>query len=325
MYAQDDQEEVIPFIVATANGPGKLDPLDAYDSESIDTIMQVCEGLYIYNYSSPEMEAIPCLANSMGVWSNNYQDLTIPLKQGVTFHDGTKFNASAVKWNFDRLQYWTYGFDIDDDGDLDSSYMGTASKTLFNLNGTVILNHTEIIDEYTIRFVLNRPCVIWEKLLAFVACSIVLPDPNYEMGDKFFNRIDINDKLIGTGPFKLILYDFDNQVVFDYNPDYHMAWGVNHIQRIIYRIIPDDVTTSLAILNHQVHWGGVDSDYQEQFDADPALISIRRKTSVVYWIAMNMVTMPFAARQTAQWSWNYTHFLDETLEGKHYESPCPRS
>ena len=63
------QDDVIPFVVATASGPGKLDPLDAYDSESIETIMQVVEGLYIYNYSSPEMESIPSLAAAMGTWS----------------------------------------------------------------------------------------------------------------------------------------------------------------------------------------------------------------------------------------------------------------
>ncbi len=107
------QEDVLPFIVATGNGPSKLDPLDAYDSESIETIMQVVEGLYIYNYSSPEMEVIPNLAASLGTWSPDILNLTIGLKQGVTFHDGSNFNARAVKWNFDRLQYWTYGLDID--------------------------------------------------------------------------------------------------------------------------------------------------------------------------------------------------------------------
>ena len=109
-FVTAENEDRVPFVVATANGPGKLDPLDAYDSESIETIMQVCEGLYIYNYSSPEMESIPCLAASMGSWSPDAKNLTITLKQGVTFHDGTPFTAAAVKWNFDLLQYWTYGF-----------------------------------------------------------------------------------------------------------------------------------------------------------------------------------------------------------------------
>jgi ABC-type transport system substrate-binding protein len=289
--------------------------------------MQVVEGLYIYNYSSPELEPIPCLASDMGTWSfdsfGNLTILDIPLKTGVMFHNGAKFNTSAVKWNFDRLQYWTYGFDVDGDGNLESHPLGTASKTLFAIKGTPILNRTEIIDEYTIRFVLNLEAVIWEKLLAFVACSIVLPDPDYEYGDQFWNRIDINDELIGTGPFKLTEYAFDEQVVFDYNPDYHMTWGDEHIERMIYLIVPDDVTRSLAILNHEIHWGIVTVDYYEEFWADPDLLKLRCKKSVVYYIQMNLLNMKWEYRYASSLIWNHTYFLQDVLGGAHYELHVP--
>ena len=319
-YGQHDTES---FVVATAHGPGKLDPLDAYDSESMETIMQVCEGLFRYNYSSSEMESIPCLADGMGSWSPDIKNFTIALKQEVTFHDGSKFNASAVKWNFDRLQYWTYGFDVDDDGDLDTHPLGTASKTLFAHSGTPILNHTEIIDEYTVKFVLNLQSVIWEKLLAFIACAIVLPDPNYEQGSYFFNRIDINDELIGTGPFMLTEYTFDEQVVFNFYPEYHIPWGKDHIKKMIYRIIPDSVFFSLAVLNHEVHWGGVSGYYQEIFEEDPALIRIKKKAPVVYYIQMNLYNMPLEVRYASSFVWNHTQWLEETLGGYHYELHVP--
>ncbi|TFG19194.1 MAG: hypothetical protein EU530_06955 [Promethearchaeota archaeon] len=319
-YAKDD---VVPFVVATANGPGKLDPLDAYDSESMDTIMQVVEGLYIYNYSSAEMEVIPNLAASLGTWSLDMLNLTIGLKQGVRFHDGSSFNARAVKWNFDRLQYWTFGLDIDHDGDLDNHPLGTASKSLFEQKNIPILNRTEILDDFTIRFVLNTPSVIWEKLLAFVPCSIVLPDTNYLYGYYFFNRIDLNDELIGTGPFKLTEYIFDEQLVFDYNPDYHMTWGENHIERMIYRIIPDPVTESLAIIDHEIHWGEVLPSYKEYWCCDPALIDLARKESVVYFMQMNLYTMKWEYRYASSFVWNHTYFLEEVLGGRHYELHVP--
>lgn len=311
------QDEVVPFIVAQAEGPGKLDPLDAYDSISINTIMQVVEGLYMYNWSSPDMESIPLLAASMGTWSLDSKNLSIVLKQGVTFHDGSTFNAAAVKWNFDRLQYWTYGWDIDGgdiytagDGILESNPAGTASKTLFKQGDTVILNRTEIVSEYEIKFVLNIASVIWEKLLAFIACSIVLPDADYIYGDTFLNRIDLNDPLIGTGPFMLTDYEFDNQVVFDYYPDYHLIWGDNHIERMIYLIIPDPVTSSLAVLNHEVHWGGVIADYIAQFDADPDLIRVLVKRTTVYYIQMNLYNMPFDIRYASSFAFNFTYYLN---------------
>jgi ABC-type transport system substrate-binding protein len=316
------QDDVVPFIVATANGPGKLDPLDAYDSESIDTIMQVVEGLYMYNWSSPDMESIPLLAASMGTWSLDSKNLSIVLKQGVTFHDGSKFNASAVKWNFDRLQYWTYGFDIDDDGELETNPAGTASQTLFKQGDTVILNHTEIVSEYEVKFVLNIASVIWEKLLAFIACSIVLPDADYVYGDTFLNRIDLNDPLIGTGPFLLTDYEFDNQVVFDYYPDYHLIWGDNHIERMIYLIIPDDVTSSLAVLNHEVHWGGVIADYIDQFNADPDLMSVAVKRTTVYYVQMNLYNMHRDIRYASSFAFNFTYYLSGFV-AQHYELHVP--
>ncbi len=316
------QEDVIPFVVRINSGPETLDPLGAEDFGTIETIRQVCEGLYIYNYSSPEMEPIPCLAQSMGTWSYDMLNLTIELKEGVTFHDGSPFNAQAVKWNFDRLQYWTYGLDIDYDGDLENHPLGTASMASFESKEIPILNRTEIIDEYTVRFVLNTQAVIWESLLAFIPCSIMLPDPNYLYGYNFFNRIDNNDDLIGTGPFRLTEYSIDNEVVFDYNPNYHMTWGDNHIERMIYLIIPDDVTASLGVLNHEIHWGKVIPDYQDQ-GGDLALIEVACKREVVYFVQMNLFTMKDDYRYASSFVWNHSYFLEEVLGGRHYELHVP--
>jgi ABC-type transport system substrate-binding protein len=322
-------EDVIPFVVATSNGPSKLDPLDAYDSVSIETIMQVVEGLYIHNYSSSEMEVIPCLASELGTWSPDMKNLTISLKQGVIFHDGTPFNAEMAKWNFDRLQYWTYGFDVDGDGDLEVHPLGIAARNLFKIGDDVVLNKTEVLGDFIIRFVLNIPCVTWEKLLAYVTCSIVKPDldgesaPWMDPNGHFFNRIKVNDQLIGTGPFILTEYAFDNQVEFDYNPNYHETWGSDHIKKMIYLIIPDAVTSSLAILNHEIHWGTVLSEYEEQFGADPDLVEIRVKEAVVYYVQMNLLTMSHDIRYASSFAWNHTYWLYETLGGRHYELHVP--
>ena len=317
----------VPFVVGTLRGPDSLDPLLAYDSASMDTIMQICEGLYRYNYSSNEMNPIPCLASSMGLWSPNKKELTISLKTGVTFHDGSKFNASSVKWNFDRLQYWTYGFDLNGDESLEVHPSETLFSYLFKIGDTVILNRTEILDEYTIKIYLNLPCVIWEKLLAFIACTIVLPDLDEEgipyYGDIFLNGILNNETLIGTGPFLLTDYEFDNQVVFDYYPDYHLLWEENHINRMIYLIIPDDVTSSLAVLNHEVHWGGVIADYIDYFNADPDLMSVAVKRTTVYYVQMNLYNMQRDIRYASSFAWNHTHWLGIILSGNNYELHVP--
>jgi peptide/nickel transport system substrate-binding protein len=321
--AQDDYQ---PFVYGDDASPGKLDPADAYDSASIGLIMQVCEGLFEYNYSSPEMESIPMLATDMGTLSPTFNgdmvNLTITLKEGVTFHDGTPFNASAVKWTFDRLQFFTTG--IWEDGALVAkSILTTASASLFYINNYPILNTTEIESEYVVKFVLNQGPAIWEKLLAFTATAFFLPDADYAYGEYFNRFLNLNDDLIGTGPYMLVEYEFDNQVVFEYYPDYHEERVEGFIEEMIYLIVPDDVTRSLAILNYEIHWGPVIADYDEQWEADPNLIELPRKTFVVFYIQMNLFSMPQDIRLASSYAWNHTYLLDDLLGGRHYEIHVP--
>ena len=100
-----------PLIVSFPYGPINLDPQDAESDVATDVIRQVCEGLFMYNYSSPELELIPNLAidenlGSITTSPGTMVNLTLNLKEGVTFHNEVKFNASSVKWIFDRIQYW---------------------------------------------------------------------------------------------------------------------------------------------------------------------------------------------------------------------------
>ncbi len=99
--SQDNNDFVLIF--GASSSPVDLDPQYAWDSASIDVIDQVCEGLYTYNLSDPELAIIPSLAIVDGTWTINGLIYTVTLRQGVTFHDGTKFNATAVKWTIDRL------------------------------------------------------------------------------------------------------------------------------------------------------------------------------------------------------------------------------
>ena len=86
----------MPFTVSASDTPQNVDPANAYDSVSYDTLNQVYEGLYTYNLSSSSMESIPMLAKEMGVWNDDKTNLTIELRDDVVFHDGTEFNATVV-------------------------------------------------------------------------------------------------------------------------------------------------------------------------------------------------------------------------------------
>src|SRR5215212_2355669 len=78
---------------------GTLDPqVTNYDS-TIRVTLNICEPLV---WMPTATEFIPGLAESWDI-SEDGTEYTFHLKQGVTFHDGTPFNADAVKFTFDRV------------------------------------------------------------------------------------------------------------------------------------------------------------------------------------------------------------------------------
>ena len=104
IHLSSNPMEQVLFKVGVQYGPVDLDPQVAWDSSSINVIYQVCEGLFAYNLSDPDMPIIPNLALS-GTWNPAGTEYTCILRQGVTFHDGAPFNASAVIFTWDRMSW----------------------------------------------------------------------------------------------------------------------------------------------------------------------------------------------------------------------------
>lgn len=158
---------------------------------------------------------------------------TFTLREGVTFHDGTPFNAEAVKQSFERL--------LNEEFNLDRRrfYAG--------------ITEIEVVDEHTVRFTTEEP---WGPLLSFftyIAAAIVSPD----LADqKDFTH------LVGTGPFKLESWTPGEETVLVRNEDY---WGeAPLLERVVFREVPED-STRIAMLQT----GEIDVD----MEAAPQLLS----------------------------------------------------
>jgi ABC-type transport system substrate-binding protein len=323
------EENDAPFVVFSGTtGPPKLDPQDCYDTTSSDVIRQVVEGLFISNYTSAEVEPIPNLADGdpVIVADGDKFNYTVALQTGVTFHNGEAFNASSVKWTMDRLQYYTSGIYNLTSGELLFKATGPIeSASIFYIGTEPILNHTIILGEHSVRFVLNTAPGFWTKLLAFTATSFMLHDDDYEYGDRFNSFLDLNDELIGTGPYKLVEYVFDEQVVFEAYEDYwnHAARPENYIRNMIYLIVPDAVTRSLAVLNYEIHWGDVIFDYRDEFDADPNLARFTIKTLIKRGIYTVVENQPWETRRATQFAFNYSYYIVDLYQNSRYELHTP--
>ena len=87
------------LVVGQIAEPKSLDPHAVTAVNDFRILMNVYDGLVRYKDATLEVE--PALAESWTI-SDDGTTYTFKLRDGVTFHDGSAFNAEAVKFNFDR-------------------------------------------------------------------------------------------------------------------------------------------------------------------------------------------------------------------------------
>lgn len=146
----------------------------------------------------------PLLVTSWEV-SEDYKTFTFHLRKGVKFHDGTPFNAEAVKFSFDRLTKIgkvTAG-----------AWMTIADE-----------NTIEVVDDYTVRFTLLKPypTFIESDLSSNASYSIVSPTyvKKHSTTDDPYAEKWMAYHECGTGPFKLVSWTKGQKLVFEKNKDY---------------------------------------------------------------------------------------------------------
>lgn len=201
------QSEETTKTLTTAVGAelNTLYPLNMDVQNNIGT--KLCyEGLV--NYENGEV--VPCLAESWE-FSDDGKTLTFHLKEGVTFHDGTVFNAEAVKADFDFAH---------------------PNPNFSNISAVANVESIEVVDEYTVAF--HYPNAYFAYLLDFcypetmvLVSPAVLEEGNYQS----------MNGVVGTGPY---IYDeiVDGEYVrFVRNENY---WGEQpYYDEVIVRYIPD--------------------------------------------------------------------------------------
>jgi peptide/nickel transport system substrate-binding protein len=165
-----------------------------------------------------KLAIVPQLAASYE-WSADNKTLTLKLRPGVTFHDGEKFDAAAVKYNIER------------------------HKTMPGSNRRGELEpvtSVDIVDPATVRLNLSAPFAPLLTQLADRAGMMVSPKAAQAAGDKF------SAKPVCSGPFKFVERIAQDRIVLERYPRYWNKDAI-HFERVTYTPIPD-ATVRLANL-----------------------------------------------------------------------------
>ncbi|ACB51967.1 ABC transporter, substrate binding protein, possibly oligopeptides [Crocosphaera subtropica ATCC 51142] len=179
--------------IGTTAQPRTIDPADSYEMSGLTVIYNLSDTLYTYELGSTTLT--PQLATEMPTVSDDGLTYTIPLREGVTFHDNTPFNAEAMAFSLER-------------------FINNGGKPSFLLADTI--DSVEATGEYELTITLKQPFSAFPALLAFPGACAVSPQA-YQIGEGKF----IPDNLVGTGPYKLNNFTSDS-VQLDVFENY---WG----------------------------------------------------------------------------------------------------
>jgi len=281
------------LVVGQIAEPKSLDPSTVTAVNDFRIVMNIYDGLV--RYTDGKLEVEPALAKSWDI-SSDGTVYTFNLRSGIKFHDGSDFNADAVKFNFDRMLNKDHPYH--NTGPFPLSFFFSAIKSV------------DVVNANTVKFTLNEPYAPFLSNLAYPTGLIVSPAGVKKHGKDFGRNPS------GTGPFKFNEWKSNERVVVDKNSGY---WdGKAGTDAVVFRPITDANTRVAEMLS-----GGIDM----MVEVPPASLSkfggskfsvVEQAGPHVWFLILNAKEGPFAnkkVRQAANYAINKQAIVNDVLEG----------
>ncbi len=264
-------------------------------SPSYTVLEHIYETLFHMN---TEGELEPLLAESIEPGSDP-QTFIIKLRQGISFTDGTPFNAAAVKANLD----WVLNTD-------------NAAPFRFLIDR---VEEVVVVDEYTVQINLNSEFAPLAAHLSHGALAMVSPAA-LEQGTDFLAA-----NAVGTGPYMLANWARDEAVTLQRNPDY---WGEPaKIDNLVFKVVKEDGARLI-----EVEAGTADVAVRvppaeaERLAANPDIEIVRTPGLRTIYIFFNTTAEPFddpRVRQAVNYAVDVESIVNDLFDGAALVSKAP--
>ena len=213
------------LVVATTSEPDTLHPWLTQLVTTGDVLAPIMNGLLDYD---SEQQLIPSLAEGYELGEDGLT-YTFTLRQGVTWHNGDPFTAQdfidswKMRTNPDFGAFSTLGWDkITDVTAPDSERMVITTSEVF------------------------------APFISYVPVGSICPSAAMAKGIDSFKQ-DFGRNPYGTGSFKFVEWKTKEQITLEKNPDF---WAPAKLDKIIYRVLPDDNTQLVQLRTGEVQLSG---------------------------------------------------------------------
>jgi peptide/nickel transport system substrate-binding protein len=210
----DAQKRGGTLTIVRPTDPVSLDPNLETTAPGAWVYFNMLEGLLTLD---DKVQVKPALATSYEVMSPT--KVRFKLRPGVKFHDGTPFNAEAVRFTYDR------------------ALNGKPPARWASLVGSMA--GAEVVDDLTVDIVTKEPYGPILRTLAMYCMGIVSPTAVKKQGE------DFSRAPVGTGPFKFVEWKTNTHVIIERNADY---WGDKALlDRVVFKVVPEEGARMIAL------------------------------------------------------------------------------
>jgi len=299
------------LIISRTVDPQGLDPAEIVSTGAgggVETFIASYERLFNVTASG---KIVPGLATSWKV-SKNGLVYTIFLRKGVTFHDGSPFDASQVRFTWQRImgvngpaaQYWGSVKDV------------------------------QVVSPYVVQIILKKIQPTLIATLAGERGSYMGPDEACvkahasKPGAWALNYMATHE--CGTGPYELTSWQHGQELDFKAFPGYWGGWKGRHVQNIIEKIVPEAGTQRLLLQSGQLDVLGDPpaTDVAKELQKDPNIKVITSPTTTIDQFTFNMNKKPTSdvrVRRAIAMAFNYNNAIEQAYRGwaKRVYGPIP--
>ncbi len=283
------------LVRAMTSEPATIDPQGA-PSSGLSLVLPYLFDTLVVRDSDNRLH--PLLAESWQVAADG-RTITMTLRSGVTFHDGSPLTADAVRLTFERFK------------------AKGAKSPIYG--GIQQIGGIEAVDELTVRFTFKEPAANFWSTISMPYAGILSPAS--------IERAAADDKapLVGTGPFTLGEWQAGQSITLLRNPAY--AWGPEivenrrapYLEKLVFKVIPDAATQLAALQAGEVDVIFVNNpDHLSKLRQDPNIQLQEAVLNSLIYLGFNTQKAPFndpAVRRALAHAVNKDEILELALGG----------